>query len=80
MGGPNWMVTPPPEPTPLPAVIPTPPDVFTLTPVRLTLCGPVATPQPHTAQGASGLGALEYLLRQQRAISLDFDIDIVFDG
>ena len=44
--GPNCVTMPPPELTPLPAVDAAAPPVFTLTPCRLTLCGPAATPRP----------------------------------
>ena len=45
MGGPNCVTMPPPELTPWPAV-PTVPMLVTVTPVRLTLDGPAATPTP----------------------------------
>jgi hypothetical protein len=43
-------------------------------------CGSGGHSQAHAAQRAASLRALEYLLCQQRAISLDFHVDIVFDG
>src|ERR1700691_3194212 len=36
--------------------------------------------QAYTAQGAARLRTQEYLLRQQRTISLDLHVDIILDG
>ena len=46
MLGPNCVTMPPPELTPLPPESATDPELLTLTPCRLTLSGPAATPNP----------------------------------
>ena len=56
----------------------TPPEL-TLTPCRLTLCGPGATPTPTLPQRAAGLGAPQNFSRQQRPVALHFHVDIVLD-
>ena len=76
MGGPNCVTMPPPELTPWPAV-PTVPMLVTVTPVRLTLDGPAATPTPDVPQCPAGPRTSQHLLGQERAVALDFDIQIV---
>ena len=70
---------PPPELTPAPPADEGAPLVLMLTPERLTLVGPAATPEADAAQGASALRAAQNFAGQQRAVALDFDIDIVFE-
>ena len=70
---------PPPALTPLPPPPDGAPLVFTLTPLRLTLVGPGHDTLPHVAQQAAALGAPQHFAREQRAIALHFDIDIVLE-
>ena len=62
MGGPNCVTMPPPELTPCPAA-PTAPMLVTVTPVRLTLVGPAATPDADTSQRAARARAPQHFLR-----------------
>ncbi len=77
IGGPSWVTIPPPELTPAPA--PAPPLKFTLTPCRLTLCGPGSNTDADAAKRAASAGSLQHLSRQQRAVALNLDVQIVLD-
>ena len=80
MDGPSCVRMPPPELTPLPPFpAETPPLPLMLTPVRLTLVGPGATPCPRDSQHAAAFGAPQNFTRQQRPVALHFDVDIVFN-
>ena len=79
MVGPSCVTMPPPELTPLPPPLEGAPLVLTLTPVRLTLVGPARDALTNAAQQSAALGAPQHFAREQRAIALHFDIDIVFE-
>ncbi len=64
MFGPNCVTMPPPELTPVPEESATEPELFTLTPCKLTLCGPAATGRSDAAQRSAALGAPQHLLGQ----------------